>query len=84
MNVLVSYDPQVGATYLRLTEGKFARTVSVSDLVNVDVDAADVPLGVEFVVAPAKISPAMLEKVASRFPDLAWMRDTNPWLLTHA
>lgn len=83
--MLVSYDAEMGATYLELVDAPVARTVTVSDLVMVDVDAAGVPVGVEFAVAPGKITLAMVERVVERFPGLsAVLSDVDSWLLTTA
>lgn len=75
------------ATYIYLTDERpaVARTLSLSGVVAVDLDAAGEPIGVEFAVPPSKISDAMLHRVADRFPeafkDLAADRS---WLLAHA
>lgn len=80
----MSYDIQAGATYVTLTEHKVARTVSVSDLVMVDLDDQGQPVGVEFVVPPAKITSKMLDRLSDRFPTLKNLHDTESWLLTRA
>jgi uncharacterized protein YuzE len=83
--MLVSYDPEAGATYVEFTDDQVARTVSLSDLVMVDVDLHGDVVGVEFVVAPRDITDAMFALVADAYPaafkDLAADRS---WLLTHA
>jgi uncharacterized protein YuzE len=82
--MLVTYDAEAGATYLKLADAAVARTVSVSDLVMVDLDARDEAIGVEFAVLPSKITAVMLDGLAERFPDLKGLRDTDAWLLTAA
>jgi uncharacterized protein YuzE len=41
------YDAAVNATYVTLSEGSVARTIALSDSVNVDVDSEGNPVGVE-------------------------------------
>ncbi len=83
--MIVSYDPLVGATYVELlVERAVARTVSVSDLVMVDLDANGEPVGVEFAVFPGQITAQMLDRVAERFPTLKELRYSEHWLLTAA
>jgi uncharacterized protein YuzE len=66
--MLVTYDAEVGATYLKLADAVVARTVSVSDLVMVDLDNRGEAIGVEFAVPPSKITAVMLDRLAERFP----------------
>lgn len=82
--MLVTYDVEAGATYLELTDAEVARTVSVSDLVMVDLDARDEAIGVEFAVPPSKITAVMLDGLIEGFPHLKGLRDTDSWLLTAA
>lgn len=79
--MLVQYDTEAGATYVELVdEAAVARTVEVSDLVMVDVDAQGQPVGVEFVVPPRLITDEMLFAVADRFSDLKEMAIHKDWL----
>lgn len=79
----VSYDPGLGVTYVRLVgTAEIARTVSIGDLVMVDVDEHDQPIGVEFLVPPGRISAATIERVVERFPSLKALTETEKWLLT--
>ena len=82
--MLVTYDAEAGATYLELADAEVARTVSVSDLVMVDIDAHEEAIGVEFAVPPSKITADMLGRLAERFPQLKGLQDTDTWLLTAA
>lgn len=82
--MIVSYDVEAGATYLELSEEPVARTVTVSDLVAVDVDEAGTPVGVEFAVAPNKITDRMVERVAERFHSLKGLLHLEDWLLVRA
>lgn len=80
----VSYDPDLGATYVEWAEGVVASTVSVSDLVLVDVDEYGTPLGVDFAVAPDRISDTMLARLVQAFPALKELGEREHWLLTSA
>ena len=80
MNVLVSYDPQARATYLKLTEASVARTVSFGDLVMVDVDAEDHPVGVEFLTLPERVPGLLTGAIFDRFPELEPLAKTESWL----
>ncbi len=64
----VDFDPEVQAWYLTLSDAQVSRTVHVSDEVAVDVDEADDVVGVEFLLAPATIEPAVREALFARFP----------------
>jgi uncharacterized protein YuzE len=59
-------------------------TVSVSDLVMVDLSESGEPVGVEFAVPPSHITGEMLDRLVNAFPALKSLRDTDTWLLTHA
>lgn len=78
--MLVEYDPEVGATYLTLTDGVCASTVHVDDLVMVDVDRDGQPIGVEFAISPRKVTSDMLRLVAKRFPTLEGVMADPSWL----
>ena len=43
----LTVDLETGASYLRIKEGEYAGTVSVRDVINVDVDKAGNVLGIE-------------------------------------
>ncbi len=43
----LTVDLETGASYLRISEGKFVETVSISNKINVDVDEAGNVLGIE-------------------------------------
>jgi uncharacterized protein YuzE len=67
--VIVRYDTDADATYITLQRADVARTIEVIDsLAWVDVDDAGVPIGIEFLVAPADIDEAALARIAERFP----------------
>ena len=44
------FDPEAGAVYIRLKDGKIARTVNVSAIVNFDIDEKRDIIGIEIVV----------------------------------
>ncbi len=64
----VDFDPEVQAWYLTLSDAPVSRTVHISDEVAVDVDATEVVVGVEFLLAPAVIDPLVREALFERFP----------------
>ena len=64
----VDFDSEVQAWYLMLSDATVSRTVHVSDEVAVDVDANDLVVGVEFLLAPATIEPDVREALFERFP----------------
>lgn len=80
----VSYDPDIGATYVEWADGAVERTVSVSDLVMVDVDREGAPVGVEFAVAPNRITDVMVSLLTDAFPVLKEKGHREDWLYTSA
>ncbi len=78
--MIVSYDTEVGSTYLALRDDPVVRTVSVSDLVMVDLDEHDEPVGVEFAIGLDRITVEMLERLGERFPTLKGLRNVETWL----
>ncbi len=64
----VDFDPEVQAWHLTLSDEQVGRTVHVSDEVAVDLDEADDVVGVEFLLAPATIEPAVREVLFAQFP----------------
>lgn len=75
----VSYDTEACATYITVTGEDVARTVDVTDLISVDLDAAGEPVGVEFLVLPHNISDEMIEAVVARFHTLDWLTKGESW-----
>ena len=51
MRLRFELDPDVNALYVRVRQGKVARTLEVDTLVYLDVDEEGQPLGLEFVNA---------------------------------
>ena len=68
--MMVSYDLQAGATYLQLRDADVAHTVTLSDLVMVDVDVHGEPIGVDFAVAPGQITERMFQTLEGYQPQI--------------
>jgi uncharacterized protein YuzE len=67
--VIVRYDTEADATYVTLQRADIARTIEVIDsFAWVDVDEAGLPVGIEFLAAPADIDEPVLAHIAERFP----------------
>ncbi len=49
--MIVEYDSDVNALYVRFRRGKAAETIEIEHLIVVDLDADGQPLGIEFVNA---------------------------------
>jgi uncharacterized protein YuzE len=78
--MIVNYDTESEATYIEIVPGaKIAKTVSISDLVMVDVDDAGKPVGVEFVMRPNQITDMIVKTVVMRFESLDMLFDRT-WL----
>jgi uncharacterized protein YuzE len=72
MGVIVEYDSEARATYLRLrdTDGP-VETVTISEVVMVDIGDDGQVLGVEILKAPAEIAERDLQLLFRAYPDLA-------------
>jgi uncharacterized protein YuzE len=67
--VIVRYDTEADATYVTLQRADVVRTIEVIDsLAWVDVDEAGLPVGIEFLDAPADIDSTVLARIAEKFP----------------
>ena len=67
--MILRYDTEADATYVTLQQADVAHTVEVIDsFVWVDVDQNDLPVGIEFMDAPARIDEPALARIAERFP----------------
>ena len=64
----VDFDPEVQAWYLTLSDEPVSRTVQISDEVAVDVDASNMVVGVEFLLAPSTVEAHVREQLFERFP----------------
>ena len=66
--MVVEYDTEVGAFYVRVTEEEVARTVEVSTFVGVDVDADGNVVGLELLCLPAAVTSEERAALAARYP----------------
>jgi uncharacterized protein YuzE len=67
--MLVEYDTEVGAFYVRVTEEDMTRTVEVSTFVSVDVDADDKVVGLELLCLPTAVSSEERAALEARYPE---------------
>lgn len=70
MVVLVSFDPDADATYIKVTDAAVASTDTLADLVAVDLDATGEPVGIEVLKAPGAVSASDEAAVLDRYPGL--------------
>jgi len=63
-------DETTGATYYQVNNSPVVRTVSISDLIMVDVDENDDPVGLEFAMDPSLANYRELAALVDRFPSL--------------
>ena len=75
----VSYDTEACTTYITMAEGSVARTVDLTDVIAVDLDATGRPLGVELLVLPHNISDEMIEDIVEAFPLLEPLSKVGAW-----
>jgi uncharacterized protein YuzE len=68
VGMVVEYDTEVGAFYVRVTEEEVARTVEVSAFVSVDVDAEERVVGLELLCLPSAITADERAILEGRFP----------------
>lgn len=66
----MTYDPEVDASYVRLSDASVAATDAISDLLAVDLDAAGSPVGVEVLKSPGAVTPDDETAVTRRYPGL--------------
>ena len=79
----VSYDPDLGVTYVKVRSGHVKRTRSLTDLVMVDLDDEGRALGVEMLYPIVSIPEVALKELAAEYSDLEPLLTTD-WRLTHA
>jgi uncharacterized protein YuzE len=83
--MMISVDTDACATYITLTDAPIARTEDVTDLVMVDLDAQDHPVGVEFLLMPTDITDELVGLLEHRYPDLHVLaKDPSQWRLAPA
>lgn len=68
--MIVSYDPDADATYVKVTDAPVVSTDSVGDLLAVDLDAGGEPVGIELLKAPGAVSALDEAAVLDRYPGL--------------
>jgi uncharacterized protein YuzE len=68
--MIIEQDVEAGAVYFALTDAPVARTVHVSDLIMVDVDENNHPVGVEFAMVPQQATWDQLGPLFNAYPEL--------------
>lgn len=66
--MIIRYDTEVGAYYVRAADTPVARTVHISDDVAVDLDAAGAVHGLEVLCAPSLLTAGERAALSDRFP----------------
>jgi uncharacterized protein YuzE len=66
--MLVEYDTEAGAFYVSVTVGTVARTVEVTGLVSVDVDARERVVGLELLCLPWAVTADERAALGVRYP----------------
>jgi uncharacterized protein YuzE len=66
--MVVEYDTEVGAFYVRISDGEVARTAEVSAFVSVDLDGADNVVGLELLSRPSAVTTDERAALATRYP----------------
>jgi uncharacterized protein YuzE len=66
--MVVEYDTEVGAFYVRVTDEDVARTVEVSAFVSVDVDGNDNVVGLELLCPPTAVTVEERAVLETRYP----------------
>jgi uncharacterized protein YuzE len=66
--MVVEYDTEVGAFYVRVTDEEVARTVEVSAFVSVDLDADEQVAGLELLCLPSAVTADERAVLQTRFP----------------
>lgn len=81
-NLLISYDPDADAAYIRIRSGKVARTKEeVPDSINLDLNSRGQLLGIEiFRPAQVKVQYRVFQRLANRF-HLPVLKHLHPELL---
>jgi uncharacterized protein YuzE len=71
VRVLVTYDSEVDATYVQLSDATVATTEQFGESLAVDLDATGEPVGVELLMAPATATTTTLAPLVRAYPDLS-------------
>lgn len=67
-SMVVEYDTESAAFYVRVTESDASRTVEVSTFVSVDVDVDGQVVGLELLCLPSAVTTEERATLATRFP----------------
>jgi uncharacterized protein YuzE len=73
--VLVTYDPEADATYVKLADATVATTEQFGDSLAVDLDNTGEPVGVELLMAPATATSTTLAPLVRAYPSLSVIED---------
>ncbi len=73
---LISYDPKADALYVKMREGKVAKTIEYSEDIFVDLNSHNVLIGIEL-LSPSEVSTAEVRKIAQKFHTPS-LRPFNP------
>lgn len=68
--VLVTYDPEVDASYVKVSDAPISSTDNLSDVFAVDLGADGTPVGLEVLKAPGAVTEADEAVVTGRYPSL--------------
>lgn len=66
--MVVEYDTEAGAFYVRATDSDVSRTVEVSTFVRVDIDVDGQIVGLELLCLPSAVTTEERATLATRFP----------------
>jgi len=69
--MVVEYDTEAGAFYVRVTDEPVARTFEVSSFMRVDLDAAENVVGLELLCLPAAVAADERAVLATHYPAAA-------------
>lgn len=66
--MVVEYDTEAGAFYVRVTDNDMARTVELSTFVGVDLDAEGEVVGRELLCLPSAVTTEERAALTARYP----------------
>ena len=66
--MVVEYDTEVGAFYVRVTDAEVARTVALSTFVNVDLGADERVVGLELLCLPSAVTAEERSALEAGYP----------------
>ena len=72
-------EPELGVAYFKFTENKVDRTVSLNDYLNVDVDFAGKPVGIEFLKSEPEVPfDRLRDEFAFKLSDIELIKRVLP------